>query len=199
MDEGFLQQKIGDISNIINSTEKRPVIVGIAGGSCSGKTLVSEALKKHFDAAVLNMDDYYKTVDIRSERIDYNFDEPGALDLKLLSEHLQQLNRGNTISKPTYDFSTHSRKGYENFSAGTIIIVDGLLALHDTIRNYIDVKIFVQCSEEKRLQRRIERDIAERGRTRDSVLYQFDKTVKPMHDKHVESTRKYADIIIVNN
>ena len=167
------------------------IVAGIAGGSCSGKTTLARDLGKLFDARILKMDDYYKGFHVTEEKFDYNFDEPAAIDMELLVEHLRHLKSGRAIEKPVYDFSTHNRKGYESFAPVKLVVLDGLFALHDVLREHMDVLIYVDCSEENRLERRIKRDMEERGRTRESVIYQFHKTVKPMHELHVESTKKF--------
>lgn len=181
------------------AAEKENLIIGIAGGSCSGKTTAAREIEKRFNAAVLKMDDYYKdTGPIAQEKFGHNFDEPAALDMKLLASHLAALKKGRAVRKPVYDFRTHSRAGHETFSPRGVIVVDGIFALHPPVRKHLDIKLFVQCPEKRRLERRIARDAAERGRTRQSVLHQFHTTVKPMHDRHVEPARDHADIVISN-
>ncbi|MCX8190519.1 MAG: uridine kinase [Candidatus Diapherotrites archaeon] len=170
--------------------KKSIVIIGISGGSGAGKTHLS----KKIGGKILPMDDYYKGLAISGP----NFDCPDALDLKLLKEHLCQLKKGHTIKKPVYDFKTHSRAGYEDFTPDKIIIVDGLFAISKELASELDLKVFVDSPKKKRLARRIERDVKERGRTRESVIKQFTETVEPMHKKYVEPCKRIADIIIKN-
>ena len=184
---------------IQSAAQKGTTMVGIAGGSCSGKTTLASKLEKRLNARILKMDDYYKSFAIAEEKFDHNFDEPAAIDMELLAEHLRQLKSGQAIKKPLYDFATHSRAGYEKFAPAKIILLDGLFCLHEPVKQQLDVRIFVDCHEEKRLERRIKRDIEERGRTRESVLHQFRKTVKPMHELHVEPTKRHAHVIVVND
>jgi len=181
-----------------SSVNGKPLVVGVAGGSCSGKTTLACEIERLLGARILKMDDYYKGVKITEEKFNHNFDEPAAIDMELLAEHLGRLKRGRAIEKPVYDFSTHSRSGYENFAPEKIIALDGLFCLHEPVKQQLDVKIFVDCREEKRLERRIKRDIEERGRTRESVLHQFHNTVSPMHELHVEPTKRHADVVIAN-
>jgi uridine kinase len=177
------------------------LIVGIGGGSCSGKTKIAEELKellseKKVEVKILHLDDYYKGIGPRAEeKFEYNFDEPAALDMGLLAEHLSVLKLGMSIKKPVYDFVSHSRVSYESVPPARIMLLDGLFALHETLREYLDVKIYVHCPEAIRLERRIRRDTEQRGRTRTSVLHQF-QTVRKMHEIHVEPLRKYADVIV---
>ncbi|MBI4170282.1 MAG: uridine kinase [Candidatus Aenigmarchaeota archaeon] len=186
---------------IQGAAQKETAIVGIAGGSCSGKTTLASELERRLGARILKMDDYYKGhASVTTEKFDHNFDEPAAIDMELLAEHLGQLKRGLAIEKPLYNFTTHSRSGYESFfSTGKIIVLDGLFCLHDPVKEQLDVKIFVDCPEEMRLERRLKRDMEERGRTRESVLHQFRKTVKPMHELHIEPTKRHAHVVVVND
>ncbi len=185
---------------IQNAQSDATLIVGIAGGSCSGKTTLASELEKRLGARILKMDDYYKEHSkVTTQMFDHNFDEPAAIDMQLLAQHLGQLKQGHAIEKPLYDFATHSRSGYEKFAHEGIILLDGLFCLHDPVKEQLDVKIFVDCPEEKRLERRIKRDMEERGRTRESVLHQFHKTVRPMHELHVEPTKRHAHVVITND
>lgn len=174
----------------LKKINKKIVVVAVAGGSCSGKTVFSSMLCKKYSAAILNMDDYYK-----GGSPDSNFDVPKALDLTLLRKHLADLSKGKTIRKPIYDFTTHRRKGYVKFSPSRIIILEGLFALHRSLRS--DLKIFVLSSAKNRTERRLKRDMTERGRTKESILTQL-KVVNKMYIKHVLPTKKYADIIVRN-
>lgn len=177
------------------------LIVGISGGSCSGKSRIAKELKqllseRKIEARIVHLDDYYKSIGpIPEEKSEYNFDEPAALEMDLLAEHLSELKSGMSIKKPVYDFKSHTRVSYESVVPTKIMLLDGLFALHETLKEYLDLKIFVHCPEEIRLERRIRRDTEERGRTRKSVLHQF-QTVKKMHEIHVEPLKSYADVIV---
>ena len=171
--------------------EKRVVIVGIAGGSSSGKTYLAKKLNEE----ILSMDDYFKGIKYIK---DNNFDKPSALDLNLLRKHLIKLRDNKNIKKPVYDFKTHSRIGYEIFKPSKVIILEGLYALHKKIVDLIDLKIFVDSSEKTRLKRRIKRDVKFRGRTKKSVVKQWNESVEKMFREYILPTKKYADIIIKN-
>lgn len=186
-----LKHRIQEISGTNEVT-----IVGVAGGSCSGKSFISNILAREVEGIILAMDDYYRGIESTQ---DGNFDEPHALDLQLLKRHIAALKDGKSITKPIYDFKTHARSGYETFEPATVIIVEGLFALHNVISNEIDVKIFVQADPDIRLERRIQRDTTERGRTKEDVEEQFRDSVQPMHEKYVEPQKTNADHITVNN
>ena len=183
----------------IESQRGDHLIVGVGGGSCSGKSTVAFALTEHLaDGAVLLMDDYYRSHTVGAEQFDVNFDKPGALDLDLLRSHLEAIRGGGTVRKPLYDFETHRREGFEMFKASRVTILDGLFALHESVRAHLDFGIFVDCSDGERLRRRIARDSAERGRSRASIVHQYETTVRPMHELYVEVTRARADLIVPN-
>jgi len=171
------------------SKSKEFLIVSIAGGSCSGKTSVSKKIK----GKAIPMDDYYLGLD---KMKDNNFDSPDALDLPLLKLHLGMLKRGAIVDKPIYNFKTHSRVGHEKFTPEKVLIIEGLFALNKILLNTSDLKIFIDCPEELRLRRRIDRDEVERGRTEESVKKQWVETVEPMFKKFILPTEKYADIVI---
>lgn len=171
-------------------------IVGLAGGSCSGKSKIANFIIANFSGKVLSIDDYYLGID---KMKDDNFDHPDAIQLNLLKEHLKLLKKNESITKPKYDFATHLPDGEEQFSPSKVILLEGLFALNDKIRDLVDLRIYVEASEDKRLERRLRRDVDQRGRSKDSVLKQWHSTVKPMYDKHIEPQRKHADIIINND
>lgn len=171
--------------------EKKIVIIGIAGGSSSGKTYLAKKLNEE----ILSMDDYFKGIKYIK---DGNFDKPSALDLNLLRKQLIKLRNNKNIKKPVYDFKTHSRIGYEIFKPSKVIILDGLYALHKKIADLIDLKIFVDSSEKSRLERRIKRDVKFRGRTKESVIKQWNESVEKMFKLYILPTKKYADIVIKN-
>ncbi len=177
------------------------MIIGIAGGSGSGKTTFTNAIKEMFkeDVLIIRHDDYYKDNSNLSfeEKKHINYDHPDALETDLLVEHVKQLKAGQSIEKPLYDFSTHDRKGSEMIFPKKIIILEGILILEsEALRNLIDIKVYVDAASDERILRRILRDTKKRGRTLEDICDQYLKTVRPMHEKYVEPTRKYADIII---
>jgi uridine kinase len=181
----------------------KPYLIGIAGPSCAGKSYLSQNIAKRLDAAMLHLDSYYKELDHMSlvQRAHWNFDAPEALDADLLFEHVRAINRGETIQKPIYDFTTHSRTAEtEAVEPRRFVIVEGLFALYwDEIRKLLGTQVFVDLGEDICLERRIERDIRERGRTRESVLEQYQSTVLPMAKRYVHPTREHADIIVTGN
>ena len=175
------------------------LLVGIGGGSASGKsTLASELISLgQGDVVVLEIDRFYHCLGDRSDKHLANFDEPAALDFELLVSVLEQLKSDGTTLVPKYDFTTHTRAGFERFDATRVVIVEGILALHDArlLRGF-DQSIFVDAPASIRFKRREQRDIAERGRDAESVKRQWDQTVHPMHSMYVESSKEIADIVI---
>ncbi len=178
------------------------MIVGVAGGSASGKTTIIEKLKDHFkeDIEVLCHDYYYRANDdlTMEERNNLNYDHPNAFETERMINDIKKLKNGESIYRPEYDYTIHTRsKNIYLVEAKAVIIVDGFLILENKeLRDLMDVKIFVDTDADERLMRRILRDVAERGRTVDSILTQYRNTVKPMHEEFVEPSKKYADIII---
>jgi uridine kinase len=178
------------------------LIIGIAGGSGSGKSTITELLKNKFgeDVTVINHDNYYKAQHDKpfEERIKTNYDAPDAFETDLLAEHLELLRQGFSIDCPIYDYSIHDRTDrVRRVSPSSVVIIDGILVLADPrLRSLMDVKIFVDTDADVRILRRIRRDVNERGRTLDSVINQYVSTVKPMHEMYVEPSKKYADVII---
>lgn len=177
-------------------------IIAVAGGSASGKSSIVKHIDRHFkdDLIVIGHDNYYKAHDDISfdQRAKLNYDYPGAFDNKLFYEDLKKLQKGQSIEMPTYDYTVHTRSDKTiTIHPTKIILIEGILVLEDkNVRNITDTKVFIDADSDVRLQRRILRDTKERGRSLDSVLEQFIKQVKPMHEKYVEPTKKYADIII---
>ncbi len=182
------------------------LIIGIAGGTGSGKTTVVNQIVKHLptdEVCVISQDSYYKSTDNLSydERTKINFDHPRAIDFDLIIEHLKQLKEGNTIDQPVYSFVTHNRtKDVVKTQPRKVLIIEGILIFNNKeLRNLFDIKIFVHAETDERLIRRVRRDITERGRDIDEVLNRYQSTLKPMHQQFIEPTKNFADIIIPND
>jgi len=180
-----------------------PVVIGVAGGSGSGKTTVVRALVEGVapdSVSVIHHDSYYRDFSglALEDREQINFDHPDSLETSLLIEHLDQLLRGRTVDVPVYDFTTHTRKGEVREVRPTrVIIVDGILVLADAeLRERMDIKLYVDADPDVRFIRRLERDINERARSMDSVIRQYHESVRPMHLEFVEPSKRYADVII---
>ena len=179
------------------------LIVGIAGGSGSGKSTVARRIAASLaapDVAFIDMDAYYRNFAHlpMDERRRVNWDHPEALDLDLLVEQLDELRAGRAIEKPVYDFITHTRAPRtERIEPARVVVIDGILLFADErVRALCDVKVFVDADADVRLIRRIRRDIAERGRPLDEILEQYLSTVQPMHLQFVEPSKRYADVIV---
>lgn len=182
---------------------KNCILVGVAGGSGSGKTTIASNLVKAFDsnvATLLEQDAYYKELTnmTMEEKSKVNFDHPDSIEFDLLRKHIEALKNGEAIKRPVYDFTTHSRKNETvNINPTKIIIVEGILILAvPEIRELLDLKIFVDTDADEMILRRIERDINERGRSFESVKNQYLTTVKPMYLEFCEPSKRYADVII---
>lgn len=182
---------------------RKPVVIGVAGGSGSGKTSVTKAIYESFKGHSITMiqqDYYYKDQsDLPfEERLKTNYDHPLAFDNDLLIEHLEKLLRYEPIEKPVYDYSLHTRsKEVIEVEPKDVIILEGILVLEDErLRNLMDIKLFVDTDADIRIIRRMSRDIKERGRTLDSVIEQYTNVVRPMHNQFIEPTKRYADVII---
>ena len=181
----------------------KPLIIGIAGGTGSGKTTVAKKIAQALpqaSVAFLDMDGYYRNfahlpMDGRRE---INWDHPEAFDLDLFVSHLEQLARGEPVEKPVYDFTTHLRSSRtERITPADVIVVDGILLFVDErVRALCDVKVFVDADPDIRLVRRIERDMSERDRPLEEILQQYLTTVRPMQQQFVEPSKRYADIIL---
>ena len=181
----------------------RPFIIGVAGGSSSGKTTISERLveltgPEH--VSLIELDSYYldRSDEPPEERRVLNYDHPDAFDWPLLNRHLAALAGGTSVPVPIYDYALDNRSGQVRIvEPARIIVVDGILVLWDRdLRDLFDLKIFVDTAADVRLIRRLRRDIAERGRTAGSVIDQYLATVKPAHERFVEPSKRYADVII---
>ena len=182
---------------------KRAILIGIAGGTGSGKTSMAKNIVRDFDpeqVIIIEQDSYYHDLshiplDMRHR---HNFDHPDAYDFDLLKSHMQALLEGKPVHVPIYDYKTHTRKKETLFVSGhKIIVLEGIMVLYDPeLRDMMDIKIYIETAPDIRFIRRLRRDIRERGRTLESVIEQYLDTVRPMHEQFVEPTKKYADIII---
>lgn len=182
------------------------LIIGIAGGTGSGKTTVVRQIideLKNEEVDVISQDSYYlDTTHLPfEERVKINFDHPKSIDFDLLVEHLKELKAGNTIEEPVYSFTEHNRtRETRTIHPRKVIIVEGILILtHPEVRKMFDIKIYVHADSDERLIRRLKRDINERGRDLDEVLWRYQTTLKPMHQQFIEPTKEFADIIIPTN
>ncbi|ARV15084.1 uridine kinase [Polaribacter sp. SA4-12] len=182
------------------------LIIGIAGGTGSGKTTVVNQIIEQLptdEVCVISQDSYYnQTVNLSyEERTKINFDHPRAIDFELIVKHLKKLKSGKTIEQPVYSFVTHNRTtDTVKTHPRKVVIVEGILILNnEALRDLFDIKIFVHADTDERLVRRIRRDITERGRDIDEVLNRYQDTLKPMHLQFIEPTKNFADIIIPNN
>jgi uridine kinase len=178
----------------------KPYLIGVAGPSCAGKTELSRALQSHLNASLVSLDSFYFDLSDRTmeERARFNFDQPTALDHDLFFSQLESLASGRFADVPVYDFSTHSRTNRtERIEPRTFIVVEGLFVLYwADIRSVFGTKVFVDLDDATCLERRVQRDVRERGRTAESVIQQFHETVVPMADLYVRTTRQNADIVI---
>ncbi len=180
------------------------MIIGIAGGTGSGKTTLTEQIRKRFgdDVTVIYHDNYYrlqvgKTYDQRSK---VNYDHPDAFETPLIIKHLKALKAGNSIESPIYDYTQHNRSEQNQvIQPSKVIIVEGILIFAEKeLRDMMDIKIFVDTDADVRILRRIQRDVEERARTLQSVIQQYLTTVKPMHEQYVEPSKRFADLIVLD-
>ncbi len=180
----------------------KPYIIGIAGGSGSGKSTFAGRLKEAFpdDISLISCDNYYLPHDdlTLEERALLNYDAPEALEFDLMVRHLEELKNGQVALCPVYDFTKHTRSSRViEIKPRPIILIDGILIFHDyALRECMDLKIYVETDADERILRRARRDIMERGRDLDSVIHQYLSTVKPMHNTYVKPTKVYADVIL---
>lgn len=184
-------------------SKKKPIIIGVSGGSGSGKTSISRAIFNNFpnhSIMMLEHDSYYKDQSHLSfeERLKTNYDHPFAFDTDLLIEHLEKLLNYETIEKPVYDYVAHTRSTETVIQEPKeVIILEGILILEDKrLRDLMDIKIYVDTDDDIRIIRRIKRDMVERGRTLDSIIDQYLSVVKPMYHQFIEPTKRYADVIV---
>jgi uridine kinase len=182
------------------------MVIGIAGGSGSGKTTLTQMLTERLgsEVAVLSHDSYYRAHhDLPfEERTRINYDHPNAYETDLMARHLVELLEGKTIACPVYDFAIHDRREGESvaIAPAPVIIVEGILILADEgLRRLMDVKVFVDAGADVRILRRTRRDMAERGRSLEGVMEQYLATVKPMHERYVEPSRRFADIVVATD
>ena len=179
------------------------LVIGIAGGSGSGKTTLMKNLCERFDGeiTVVSHDNYYRRRDelTYEERCAINYDEPAAFETDLMVHQLAQLKQGHAIDCPLYDFTCHNRSNETiHVVPKSVIIVEGILIFAEKeLRDLMDIKIYVDTDADVRLCRRVKRDVTKRGRTLESVLNQYMKTVKPMHERYVEPSKKYADLVVL--
>ena len=178
------------------------LVIGIAGGSGSGKTTLMNNIVSRFseDITVLSHDSYYRRHDDMTyeERCQLNYDEPAALETELMVKHLDLLRQGQAIDCPVYDFTVHNRSDeVTRIEPSRVIIVEGILIFeNEALRDLMDIRIFVDTDADIRLCRRVKRDVNKRGRSLESVLTQYQQTVKPMYEKYVEPSKKYAHILV---
>lgn len=181
---------------------RSPLVIGLAGGTGSGKTTVAEAIVRAAAGrvAILPQDAYYRAQpDLPFDaRALTNYDEPSAFDTPLLTRHIDDLRAGDGVERPVYDFAQHDRSDETvRVEARDVLIVEGILVLHEPLlRERMDLKVYVDAPPDERFIRRLERDVRERGRSAESVIAQYRRTVKPMHDLFVEPTKQHADVIV---
>jgi uridine kinase len=182
---------------------RKPMMIGIAGGSGSGKTTIARKIQERctdLSITIFQLDHYYRDLAHLEpgQREKVNFDHPDALEMDLLASHIEQLASGNSIDRPTYEFASHTRSSkVAHLDQVDVFIVDGIFALYSPeIRKHLDCSIFVDVSDDVRFIRRLRRDVDERGRTNDGVIKQYLATVKPMHDQFVAPTKYQADLVV---
>lgn len=177
-----------------------PYLIGIAGPSGSGKSELSRRLAKRLNAPVISMDSYYKELGHLSlaERAEVNFDEPASIDEVLLRQHLGALRDGRTVEIPHYDFAAHTRTAQtERLEPGEVVILEGLFTLYwEELRRLFQTMVYVDLEDETCFARRLARDVRERGRTAESVQWQYETTVRPMAETYILPTKRHADVVI---
>ncbi len=185
-----------------NRSEQRPFLIGVAGGTCSGKTTVSERLAElagEDNLALIKLDSYYveRTHQPFEERVLANYDHPDAFDWQLLNDHLAALAAGASVPVPIYDYSIHDRSGdCRQVHPARIVVVEGILVLYEPqLRERFDLKVYIDTDADIRLIRRMRRDVAERSRTPESIIAQYLATVRPSHEQFIEPSKRHADVI----
>ena len=179
------------------------LVIGIAGGTGSGKTTLMKNLMGRFgdEITVMSHDNYYRAHDDLpyEQRCKLNYDEPAAFETERMVEHLHRLRQGQSVDCPVYDFTVHNRSSEVlHLEPKSVVMVEGILIFqHKALRDLMDIKIFVDTDADIRLCRRIKRDVNKRGRTIESVLTQYQQTVKPMHDQYVEPSKRFADLVVL--
>jgi uridine kinase len=184
-------------------TASRPFLIGVAGGTCAGKTVVCERLAELAGPSLLTLirlDSYQvdHTHQSAEERAATNYDHPDAYDWDLLNQHLAALTNGDTVLAPTYDFAVHNRSNVvREVQPAPVVVVEGILVLHHAaLRELLDLKVYIDADADLRFIRRLTRDVAERGRTIDSIIAQYVSTVRPGHEQYVEPSKRHADLIV---
>jgi uridine kinase len=182
---------------------REPIMIGIAGGSGSGKTTIAKKIQEScrgFSTLLFQLDHYYRDLAHLdpAERDKVNFDHPDSLEMSLLEKHVSALANGEPIDRPTYEFASHTRSSkVVRLEPADVVVVDGIFALYSPqIRKHLDCSIFVDVSDDVRFIRRLRRDVDERGRTNDGVIKQYLSSVKPMHDQFVAPTKHLADLVV---
>jgi uridine kinase len=191
------------VSNPASELPKRPYLIGVAGGSNSGKTTIAERLADLIgsdDLSLIRLDSYYisRPEDPIEVRAAANYDHPDAFDWDLLNDHMEALTAGASVEVPIYDYTNHERSNQNMIvRAGKVVVVEGILVLWEPrLRERFDLKIFVDTPADLRIIRRLRRDVAERGRTAESILDQYLATVRPAHELFIEPSKRYADVIV---
>ncbi len=201
MEEGHYKDPPTNVSSMPPAS--RPFLIGVAGGTCAGKTMICERLatlagEEHL--ALIRLDSYQVDHSQQSltERAATNYDHPDAYDWPLLNEHLALLVAGESVSSPTYDFTVHNRsEAVKLVHPAPVMVVEGILVLHDpALRERFDLKVYVDTDADLRFIRRLQRDVMARGRTPDSIIEQYLTTVRPGHEQYIEPSKRYADVII---
>ena len=201
VEEGHYKDPPTNVSSMPSAS--RPFLIGVAGGTCAGKTMICErlaALAGEDHLALIRLDSYQVDHSQQSlaERAATNYDHPDAYDWPLLNEHLALLVAGESVTSPTYDFSVHNRgEATKLLRPAPVMVVEGILVLHDpSLREHFDLKVYVDADADLRFIRRLQRDVVARGRTPDSIIEQYMTTVRPGHEQFIEPSKRYADVII---
>ncbi len=190
------------LASVRAMSDPRPFLIGVAGGTCSGKTTVAERLAELAGdecLALIKLDSYYMSypdepIEVRARA---NYDHPSAFDWGLLNDHLAALAHGSTVPVPIYDYTNHVRSGDVRMVApASIVVVEGILVLYEpTLRDRFDLKVYIDTDADLRFIRRLQRDVAERGRSPESIIHQYLESVRPSHEQFIEPSKRYADVI----